>query len=62
MENVIYVSVINPCFSCGCPAYDPDLGCMIPSNDLWYACPLEPDPKYPDDFIKIQENKENDNE
>ena len=30
---------VNPCLDCG--AYDPDFGCMMPSTDMWYACPIE---------------------
>ena len=29
----------NPCLDCG--AYDSDMGCMMPSMDMWYACPIE---------------------
>lgn len=51
MEKVIYVSVINPCFGCMC--YDPDVGCTMPANDIWYGCPLEPRP-IEEDFEKIK--------
>lgn len=37
----------NPCPGHGC--YDPDLGCLIPGSEHWYACPLQPDPG-PADF------------
>lgn len=30
---------VNPCLDCG--AYDSDMGCMMPSGDMWYACPIE---------------------
>lgn len=36
-----YREKVNPCYGRAC--YDPDLGCMMPAEDLWYACPLEPD-------------------
>lgn len=29
----------NPCLYCDC--YNLDMGCMMPSIDKWYACPLE---------------------
>ena len=29
-----------------CGAYDPDLGCTMPSIDLSYACPLEEDEEF----------------
>ena len=32
----------NPCLGCG--FNDPDFGCTCPSNEMWYACPLSPDP------------------
>ncbi len=32
---------INDCLTCD--AYDPDLGCTMPSLHLSYACPLEED-------------------
>lgn len=32
----------NPCIGHDC--YDPDMGCLIPGGDRWYACPLMPDP------------------
>lgn len=28
----------NPCLGCDC--YDPDMGCSMPSIDLWYACSI----------------------
>ncbi len=34
----------NECLTCG--AYDPDLGCTMPSMHLSYACPLEEDEEF----------------
>ncbi len=34
----------NECLTCG--AYDPDLGCTMPSIHLSYACPLEEDKEF----------------
>lgn len=34
-----YKQKVNPCYGCGC--WDEDLGCMMPSLDRRYACPLE---------------------
>lgn len=42
----------NPCIGCGFD--DPDYGCTCPSSDLWYACPLEPEPM-PEDFLTEEE-------
>lgn len=51
----------NPCLGHDC--YDPDMGCMIPGIDRWYACPLQPDPG-PEDFEgwegMVQDAKESD--
>lgn len=30
---------MNRCLTCGC--WDSDLGCTMPSIDMWYACPIE---------------------
>lgn len=30
---------MNECLTCGC--WDSDLGCTMPSIDMWYACPIE---------------------
>jgi len=38
----------NPCVGCGC--YDEDMGCTCPSVDIWYVCPLEPEPT-DEDFL-----------
>ena len=38
---------VNPCLGHGC--YDPDVGCTIPGDARWYACPLMPEPG-PEDF------------
>lgn len=35
---------INECLTCD--AYDPDLGCTMPSVDLSYACPYEEDKEF----------------
>lgn len=40
----------NPCLGCG--AYDPDMGCEMPSIDKWYACPLEPEPEIGEFIMK----------
>ena len=35
------------CLNCG--FFDSDFeGCTCPSQDRWYACPLEPEPKIED--------------
>ncbi len=52
MEKVTFVSVIGPCFSSGCPAYDPGMGCLMPCG-LWHGCPLALDPD-----IKAEESEE----
>lgn len=39
----------NQCLNCGCWDSDRE-GCTCPSSDLWYACPLEPEPTA-EDFI-----------
>lgn len=44
----------NPCWGCG--FYDSDSGCTCSSLDLWYACPLEPEPS-PEDFMTEEELK-----
>ena len=44
----------NPCLGCG--FNDPDFGCTCPSNEMWYACPLSPDPS-PEDFMTEEEVK-----
>lgn len=51
-----YRENVNPCYGYDC--YDPDLGCMIPGQDRWYACPLEPEPALED--FGISEQKEGD--
>ncbi len=56
MGKVTFVSVIGPCFSCGCPAYDPGMGCLMLSCGLWYGCPLKPDPD-----MKAEESEESNN-
>lgn len=33
-----------------CDFYDPDYDCTCPSSEMWYACPLSPDPT-PEDFM-----------
>ena len=41
------------CFNCG--FFDSDCeGCTCPSQDRWYACPLEPEPKI-EDFMTEEE-------
>ena len=42
----------NQCFSCD--FYDSDFGCICPSYDKWYACPLAPEPK-PEEFMTLAE-------
>lgn len=42
-----------------CDFNDPDFGCVCPSYDKWYACPLEPQPSLedfltPDEMIALQ--------
>lgn len=32
----------NPCLGCG--FYESDMGCSCPSSEMWYACPLAPEP------------------
>lgn len=27
-----------------CDFYDPDFECTCPSHEMWYACPLSPEP------------------
>ncbi|MBQ8731575.1 MAG: hypothetical protein IJY82_01930 [Oscillospiraceae bacterium] len=48
----------NPCLDCGC--YDPDMGCMMPSVDKCYACPLEADPDEtytnPEEYKELYDN------
>lgn len=48
----------DPCLDCGC--YDPDMGCMMPSVDKCYACPLEADPDEtytnPDEYKELYDN------
>lgn len=34
-----------------CDFYDPDFECTCPSHEMWYACPLSPEPT-PEDFEK----------
>ena len=34
--------MIKSCFACS--FYDPDFDCTCPISDLWYLCPMEPDP------------------
>ena len=34
----------EPCYHCGW--YDSDWGCTCPGNELWYQCPLEPEPDW----------------
>ena len=46
----------NPCFECHCGFYDSDLGCSCPSSDMWYACPLSPEPNE-EDFMNEAEYK-----
>lgn len=42
--------MINSCYICG--FWDSDFGCCTcPSYDMWYACPLEPEPME-EDFQK----------
>lgn len=37
----------NPCLICD--FYDSDYGCCCPSDEMWYACLLTPEPT-PEDF------------
>lgn len=39
MTGEEYKREINPCYGCGC--WDEDMGCIMPSIDKSYACPLE---------------------
>lgn len=41
----------NPCWECHCSWWDSDMGCTCPGDELWYQCPLEPEP----DWDKIME-------
>lgn len=46
----------NPCVACRCGWYDYEIGCCTcPSYEMWYQCPLEPEPDW--DAI-MAENKE----
>lgn len=42
-----------------CDFYDPDYDCTCPSGEMWYACPLSPDPS-PEDFMTEKEMSDED--
>ena len=42
----------DPCFTCDC--YDADRGCMMPSIDLSYACPVYDDGFYKDGWHECE--------
>lgn len=55
---------INPCLGCG--AYDIDMGCTMPSIDMWFACPIESEKeenqKLLEEYIALASRKENNND
>jgi len=36
----------NPCREANCGFYESDTGCSCPGMDMWYLCPLEPEPDW----------------
>lgn len=46
-----YREEINPCYGCGC--WDPDAGCMMPSIDKVFACPLNQEEKKMEFFMAM---------
>ena len=36
----------DPCLAARCSWNDSDLGCTCPSGEVWYQCPLEPEPDW----------------
>lgn len=36
------MAIDKRCYTCG--FYDPDFTCTCPSYEMWYACPLSPEP------------------
>lgn len=36
----------DPCRAARCGWNDPDRGCMCSSLEMWYQCPLEPEPDW----------------
>lgn len=48
----------DPCKAARCAWDDPDLGCTCSSLEMWYQCPLEPEPDW--DAIMSEGNQEAD--
>ena len=36
----------EPCWAARCGWYDSDLGCTCSPLEMWYQCPLEPEPDW----------------
>lgn len=40
-----------------CSWYDPEFDCTCPCSDMWYCCPLNPEPEKLEEFIRYYENR-----
>lgn len=48
----------NPCWECHCGWWDSDMGCTCPGNEMWYQCPLEPEPDWDKIMREMGEKEE----
>lgn len=46
--------MLKSCY--GCDFNDPDLGCSCPVDEMWYVCPLEPEPTE-NDFERVADSE-----